>query len=208
MFSIQDLVNRHPELKDCSEDICKSIQILKSAFSSGRALYVCGNGGSASDSLHIVGELQKSFVKARELTCQQKEMFSGLLNSQYLIQNLENGLRAHSLVSEISLITAISNDTGSDLIFAQQVWACGNKEDVLLCLSTSGNSRNVVLAAETAKAKGMKVISLTGANESSQLNHLSDVCIKAPSTHTYRVQEFHLVIYHFICLILEEEFFE
>lgn len=208
MIDLQTFIGKHPDLVNCFEDIELAIEYMITSYSKGGALYVCGNGGSASDSLHIVGELQKSFNRTRKLTTDQGKLFKGLPNREFLVENLENGLRAYSLVSEVALITAISNDTGADLIFAQQVWACGEGNDVLLCLSTSGNSRNVVLAAETAKAKGMKVISLTGERLTSKLNAISDVCIKVPSTETYRIQEFHIQIYHFICLVLEEKFFK
>lgn len=208
MITIQTLVEKQPELASCANDINQALEYLVQSFSNEGALYVCGNGGSASDSLHIVGELQKSFNRLRRLTLDQRSKFKGLEDEGFLVENLENGLKAHSLVSEIALITATSNDNGADLIFAQQVWACGGQRDVLLCLSTSGNSRNVVLAAETAKAKGMKIISLTGQRQDSKLSKISDVCIKVPSLETYRIQEYHIEIYHFICLVLEERFFK
>lgn len=112
-----------------------------------------------------------------------------------------------SLVSEAAMLTAMSNDVGADLCFAQQVWSLGQTNDVLFCISTSGNSRNVVLAAETAKAKGMKVVSLIGLNPNAKLIQYSDVVIMVPSQLTYRVQEYHLPVYHFMCLMLESEFF-
>ena len=208
MITIENFIEKHPGLETVSDDIKIALKYLVSSFSQGGGLFVCGNGGSAADSLHIVGELQKSFNNPRSLSFEQKQRFKGLEDEEFLVNNLENGLRAHSLVSEIALITAVSNDIGADLIFAQQVWACGTTNDILLCISTSGNSRNVVLAAESAKAKGMKIISLTGENTKSKLNRISDVCIKVPTSETYKVQEYHIQIYHFICLLLEERFFK
>ena len=169
---------------------------------------MCGNGGSASDALHIVGELMKSFVLPRRLdeaACQAIKAVSGE-DGDLLCQNLQGALPAIALVNETSLTTAYSNDVAPDMIFAQQVFGYGNAGDVLLGISTSGNSRNVVLAAKVARAKGVGVISLTG-ETGGALRALSDVTVAVPERETYRVQELHLPVYHALCLILEEEFF-
>ena len=197
----------NPCLVECMGSVLESLRIISEAFRALGKLMVCGNGGSASDSLHIVGELQKSFKLSRNLSAEEINLFKDLEDAQYLSKYLAAGLPAISLVSEVALISAMSNDVGSDLCFAQQVWSLGRKEDVLLCISTSGNSRNVVLAAEAANAKGMKVISLIGNNREAKLIQYSDVTIMVPSRITYRVQEFHLPIYHLMCAALEEEFF-
>lgn len=194
------------DLNSCAEQISEALSILKQCFVGDRTLLICGNGGSASDALHIVGELQKNFILPRQLDEKEKILFSKLPDGNFLGKALVSGLRAHSLVSESALISAIANDMGADLAFAQQVWASGRENDVLLAISTSGNSRNIVLAAQAAKARRMKVIGLTGAAKSS-LSEISDVCIRAPASHTYRIQEYHIVIYHFLCQQIEEEMF-
>lgn len=194
------------DLNSCAEQITEALSILKHCFVGDRTLLICGNGGSASDALHIVGELQKNFILPRKLNEKEKILFSNLPDGNFLGKALVSGLRAHSLVSESALISAIANDMGADLAFAQQVWASGRENDVLLAISTSGNSRNIVLAAQAAKARRMKIIGLTGAAKSS-LSEISDVCIRAPASHTYRIQEYHIVIYHFLCQQIEEEMF-
>ncbi len=157
------------------ESVNDALRLLIEVFRKDSSLLICGNGGSASDSQHIVGELQKSFLLPRTLVDDDKKMFD-LTDEDYklLSSKLAYGLKAYSLTSESSLLSAISNDVGGDYIYAQQVFATGRRGDCLLCISTSGNSRNVVLAAKTAKAIGMKVISLTGSRDS-KLSAISDV---------------------------------
>lgn len=186
----------------------ETLEILIECYSNSNKLLVCGNGGSASDSLHIVGELMKGFLLPRKLgKNKQKEIRSVCPEcSEYLIDNLQSTLPAISLVSEISLLTAYNNDKSSNLAFAQQVLGYGNKGDVLLAISTSGNSKNVVYAAKLAKVQNMKVISLTGSS-GGELKELSDVLINVPLEETYIIQEFHIIIYHAICSAIENEFF-
>ena len=190
------------------ESVNDALRLLIEVFRKDSSLLICGNGGSASDSQHIVGELQKSFLLPRTLVDDDKKMFD-LTDEDYklLSSKLAYGLKAYSLTSESSLLSAISNDVGGDYIYAQQVFATGRRGDCLLCISTSGNSRNVVLAAKTAKAIGMKVISLTGSRDS-KLSAISDVCIKAPATETYEIQDHHIKIYHYLCMAIEREFFQ
>ena len=204
---IESFKTDNPTLMDSLPSIFNALDLIKGSFKASGKLLVCGNGGSASDSMHIVGELQKSFNLGRPLSDEEKGKFAHLIDGTYLASNLTGGLPAVSLVSEVSLMTAMSNDVGADLCFAQQVWSLGRSSDVLLCISTSGNSCNVVLAAETAKAKGMKVVSLIGFNPNARLIQYSDVVIMVPSQLTYRVQEYHLPVYHFMCSMLESEFF-
>lgn len=190
------------------ETVNDALRLLIDVFRKDSSLLICGNGGSASDSQHIVGELQKSFLLPRALSDEDKKKFDGVDQDLKLLSNhLAYGLKAYSLTSESSLLSAISNDVGGDYIYAQQVFATGRRGDCLLCISTSGNSRNVVLAAKTAKIIGMKVISLTGSRES-KLSSISDVCIKAPSTETYEIQEHHIKIYHYLCMAIEREFYQ
>ncbi|MCM1131330.1 MAG: SIS domain-containing protein [Roseburia sp.] len=200
---LSDLILRYSDLSVCKNEITQAIEILSTSYKQGGKLLLCGNGGSAADCEHIVGELMKGFKKRRPLS---KELVE-LIDDKNLTNQLQYGLPAISLVSHAALSTAFSNDQMPEAVFAQQVLGYGKKEDVLLCISTSGNSINCVYAAKIAKALDMKVVSLTG-NKKCQLEDLSDCVIQAPSHETYKVQEYHLPIYHTICLILEEEFFE
>ncbi|WP_312647417.1 D-sedoheptulose-7-phosphate isomerase [Aminipila sp.] len=203
---IDSLVNRFPELEICISDISKTIEIILKTIQEGKKILICGNGGSASDSLHIVGELMKSFTKERKLSDKKIEKIKKdfPLDAEYLISNLQEAIPAISLVGETALITAYSNDQTSDLVFAQQIWGLGNKGDLLWAISTSGNSQNILYACKVAKIKEMKVIGLTG-KTGTNLRQLSDATIFAPSDVTYKIQEYHLPIYHAICLVLENE---
>ena len=205
---LQILMERYPQLAVCKEDIKKAYELLESAYMQGKKLLVCGNGGSASDSEHIVGELMKEFKLKRRVFGKQaaalKEIDPEL--GQVLADNLQGALPAISLTAHSSLQTAFMNDVVPELVFAQQVNGYGNEGDVFLGISTSGNSMNVLYAAVNAKAKGLKVIGLTGGNENKLMKY-TDVCIQVPETETYKVQELHLPVYHFLCLMLEERFF-
>lgn len=202
------LIDRYPKLIVCREDIWKAYKLLEEAYSSERKLLVCGNGGSASDSEHIVGELMKEFKLKRRIYGNQavtlKEIDPGL--GQVLVDNLQGALPAISLTGHSALQTAYMNDAVPELVFAQQVNGYGKTGDVFLGISTSGNSKNVLYAAITAKSKGLKVIGLTGANEN-KLMRFADVCIRVPETETYKIQELHLPVYHCLCLMLEQRFF-
>lgn len=202
------LVERYPKLAVCKEDIKKAYELLETAYRNGRKLLVYGNGGSASDSEHIVGELMKEFKLKRKVYGDQatalKEIDSEL--GQVLADNLQGALPAICLTGHSSLTTAFMNDANADLVFAQQVNGYGKVGDVFWGISTSGNSRNVLFAAVNAKAKGLKVIGLTGAKENKLMKY-SDVCIRVPETETYKIQELHLPVYHSLCLMLEEQFF-
>lgn len=205
---LQLLLERYPVLEACMEDIRKAYQLLESAFKNGNKLLVCGNGGSASDSEHIVGELMKEFKLKRKVygnhAATLKKIDPEL--GQVLADNLQGALPAISLTAHSSLQTAFMNDVVPELVFAQQVNGYGNVGDVFLGISTSGNSKNVLYAAVNAKAKGLKVIGLTGGKENKLLKY-SDVCIRVPETETYKIQELHLPVYHCLCLMLEEKFF-
>jgi D-sedoheptulose 7-phosphate isomerase len=198
----ENLIKRYPSLVVCQNEIIEATSLLVEIYNEGNKLLVCGNGGSAADSLHIAGELMKSFKKKRSISPSLKEA----LADDYLADHLEIGLSTIALVGEIGLITAYSNDQTPDLVFAQQVLGYGKTNDVLLCISTSGNSKNCVYAAKTAKALNMKVITLTGDNLCS-LDEYSDIIIHSPSKETFEIQELHLPIYHAICLGIEEEMF-
>lgn len=202
------LVKRYPCLEVCRQDIITAYNILEEAYASGRKLLVAGNGGSASDSEHIVGELMKEFKLKRKIYAAQAERLKDIDEEmgEMLSEHLQGSLPAISLVGEPSLTTAFMNDAVPALIFAQQVNGLGTAGDVFLGISTSGNSKNVLYAAVAAKSKGLKVIGLTGEKEN-QLMKFSDVCIRVPETETYKIQELHLPVYHCLCLMLEERFF-
>lgn len=205
---LQLLINRYPQLAVCREDIKKAYELLEAAYRQGRKLLVCGNGGSASDSEHIVGELMKEFKLKRKVYGQQAEALKAIdpEMGQVLADNLQGALPAISLTAHSSLQTAFMNDVIPELVFAQQVNGYGNEGDVFLGISTSGNSKNVLYAAVNAKAKGLKVIGLTGGKENKLMKY-TDVCIRVPETETYKIQELHLPVYHCLCLMLEEKFF-
>ena len=202
------LIDRYPKLIVCREDISKVYEILENAYSNGCKLLVAGNGGSASDSEHIVGELMKEFKLKRKIYGNQavalKEIDSSL--GQVLADNLQGALPAICLTGHSALTTAFMNDANADLVFAQQVNGYGKAGDVFLGISTSGNSKNVLYAAVTAKSKGLKVIGLTGEKENKLMKY-ADVCIRVPETETFKIQELHLPVYHCLCLMLEERFF-
>ncbi len=207
-IELQKLFNRYPNLAVCKRQLEEAYEILETAFAQGRKLLVCGNGGSASDSEHIVGELMKEFKLKRKVFADQAETMKRIHPEMgaVLAENLQGALPAISLTGHSSLTTAFMNDSEPELIFAQQVNGYGKEGDVFLGISTSGNSRNVLYAAVTAKAKGLKVVGLTGQRES-KLSALADVCIQVPEVETYKIQELHLPVYHCLCLMLEDHFF-
>jgi D-sedoheptulose 7-phosphate isomerase len=205
---IKVLIERYPELSVCDKDIETAFEFMKTSYENGGKLLVVGNGGSAADSEHIVGELMKGFKRARKLTSAQQEGLKKVNEElgSVLAENLQGALPAIALDGHPALTTAYMNDCEPLLCFAQQVNGYGKKEDVLLGISTSGNSKNVLYAATVAKAKGMKVIGLTGQKDS-KLKDLADVTIQVPQTETYMIQELHLPVYHCLCLMLEDYFF-
>lgn len=202
------LIERYPALSCCRDEIAKAFDLIKTCYANGGKLLIAGNGGSASDSEHIVGELMKAFVLPRKT---KKAFASKLMATDpemgaVLAEHLQGALPAIALDGHPSLSTAYLNDCEPLLGFAQQINGFGNAGDVFLGISTSGNSKNILYAAVVAKAKGLCVVGMTGQKDS-KLSAMSDACIKAPQAETYMVQEFHLPIYHTLCLMLEEEFF-
>jgi D-sedoheptulose 7-phosphate isomerase len=202
------LVGRYPILDPCKDDIARAYQILEDAYSAGRKLLVAGNGGSAADSEHIVGELMKEFKLKRKIYSAQADRLMKIDAEMgpILADNLQGTLPAISLVGEPALSTAFMNDAVPELVFAQQVNGLGKAGDVFLGISTSGNSKNVLYAAVAAKSKGLKVIGLTGQKEN-KLEKFSDVCIHVGEIETYKIQELHLPVYHCLCMMLEDHFF-
>ena len=205
---ISALEERYPQLSVCNDAIKGAYEIMEQAYANGRKLLVCGNGGSASDSEHIVGELMKEFKLKRKVYQNQADAMKRIDSElgSVLAEHLQGALPAITLTGHSSLTTAFMNDSLPELIFAQQVNGYGKAGDVFLGISTSGNSRNVLFAAVAAKAKGLKVIGLTGAKDC-RLAQLADLCIQVPETETYKIQELHLPVYHCLCMMLEEHFF-
>ena len=205
---IEILFDRYPKLDCCRDEVERAYEIMCTCYRRGNRVLVCGNGGSAADSLHIVGELVKSFVLPRKLSSDWKERFDAVCPemTQYLMDNLQNALPTISLVSETALSTAYANDQAPDLCFAQQVLGQGKAGDVLLGITTSGNSANVLYAVAVARAIGISVVGLTG-ETGGKIKPMCDACICVPSRITHEIQEYHLPVYHALCLALEEEFF-
>jgi D-sedoheptulose 7-phosphate isomerase len=208
MDHLRQLTERYPQLESAAQDIQRAFDILAASFAGGGKLLIAGNGGSAADAEHIVGELMKGFVKKRELPgsfAANLEKIDGEI-AQYLIPRLQPGLPAIALSGHASLNTAAINDIDGNITFAQQVYGYGKENDVLLGISTSGNSKNVVYAAAAAKAKNMKLIALSGGCGGA-LKKLADVNIIVPETETFKIQELHLPVYHCLCLLIEDHFF-
>ena len=205
---IDVLIERYPQLTCIADDLYASYKVIEDSYKKGGKLLIAGNGGSAADAEHIVGELMKGFKLPRKV----EDTFAASLREineelgSVLAQNLQGALPAIALDGHSALSTAYMNDCEPLLCFAQQVNGFGKEGDVFLGISTSGNSKNILYAAVTARAKGMKVIGLTG-DKNSKLEQMSDVCIRVPQTETYVIQELHLPVYHCLCLMLENEFF-
>ena len=195
------LFENYPQLEGCHSDILAAAELLKHCYQEGGKLLLCGNGGSAADADHIAGELLKGFQSKRPLASEDRDRLGEALASQ-----LEGALPAIPLTSFPALGSAYANDVDGDYTFAQLTWGLGQPGDVLWGLSTSGNSANVLHAARVAKAKGMKVFGMTG-SKSNPLAEIADLCIQVPSEETFRIQEFHLPVYHTLCLLLEDAFF-
>jgi len=202
------MVGKYPELNHCKGDIQRACILLEQAYRSGGKVLVCGNGGSASDSEHIVGELMKGFMSKRPI---QQSIKARLISDfpeqgEYLADHLQGALSAISLVSHTALLTAYANDVAADMVFAQQVFGYGVEGDVLIGLSTSGNSRNVIHAFQVAQSLGLHTIALTGRG-GGEIKRFSEVTISVPWDATPDIQERHLPIYHALCMMLEERFF-
>ena len=202
------LYTSYPELQACHQDLQNAFLMLYKAFRQKRKLLICGNGGSASDSQHIVGELMKGFRSQRPLPKATRRLFEERLpvSGKFLADHLQGALPAISLSSHTALISAFTNDVSAEMVYAQQVYGYGRHRDVLLGISTSGNSANITRAAEVAKVIGLQTIGLTGEG-GGKLSELCDITIRVPKTETYQVQELHLPVYHALCMALEEAFF-
>ena len=195
---LEELIGRYPVLEPCRESIRQAYQALEECFLAGGKLLVAGNGGSAADSDHIVGELMKGFLKKR--TVEDERIPSEMRGK------LQGALPAISLPSQCAILSAFINDVEPDMMYAQLVYGYAKENDLVIGLSTSGNSKNIVNAAKVAKCLGAKVLSLTGEKES-RLSEISDVTVRVPETETYKVQELHLPVYHYLCAGAEKVLF-
>ncbi len=208
MKYLEQLIARYPALERVKEDIQRAYLAMKACYEAGGKMLVAGNGGSAADAEHIVGELMKGFKLPRKMPAEFAEKLVAVDEQlgKVLTENLQGALPAIALDGHLALTTAYANDCEPMLCFAQQVYGYGNAGDVLLAISTSGNSKNILYAATVAKAKGMQIIGLTGEKES-KLSAVADVCIRVPEAETFMAQELHLPVYHCLCLMLEDNFF-
>jgi D-sedoheptulose 7-phosphate isomerase len=208
MDYIQQLIQRYPSLESVKSDISAAFDIITRSYANGGKLLIAGNGGSASDAEHIAGELMKTFAKKRNLPdsfiTDIKKVDPEI--AEYLIPRMQPGLPTIALSGHASLNTACINDIDGNITFAQQVYGYGKKGDVLLGISTSGNSKNVLYAAAVARVNKLKIIALTGEG-GGKLKQYSDVCIRVPETEAWKVQELHLPVYHCLCQMLENHFF-
>jgi len=193
------LYERYPMLEVCKADIEEALQLMIETYNKGGKILICGNGGSASDSEHIVGELLKGFMLKRPVKDERIP--------ENLRKGLQGSLPAISLPSQCAILSAFVNDVDPEMMYAQLVYGYAKEEDLVIGLSTSGNSKNVVNAIEVAKCLGVKTLSMTGKTES-RLSELSDVTIRVPETETYKVQELHLPVYHHLCAEVEKAFFK
>lgn len=209
MRYIDELIKRKNNLSNIKDDIEKAVNLIEDCHKKGNKILICGNGGSASDSAHIMGELVKSFKKIRK---QDKNLFDNLKKicekSEYdeYEKNIENGMSVIDLTAFTSYNTAFSNDKSYDYVYANSVASLGKDGDIFIAISTSGDSQSIVAASKVAKAKNMKVILLSGKN-GGKIKNISDVSIISPEKETYLIQEDHISIYHAICLQLEEDLF-
>lgn len=207
-LDIGSLLNRFPQLESCKHEIISAYEMILSSFKNGGKLLVGGNGGSASDAEHIVAELMKSFKKKRPISIQELEEFKRLYGGLgiQLANNLEGSLPAISLNSSTSLVTAIANDIDFSMVLAQQVYGLGRSKDILLLISTSGNSNNIIQAARVGKVMGLSTVLLSGGS-GGDASGIVDLTLKMPVSSTFEIQEMHVAVYHQICLWLEDIFF-
>ena len=196
---MEELLSRYSKLAECRDSIKKALDLMIDTYKNGGKVLVCGNGGSAADCEHIVGELMKGFLEKREVTDNRI--------SEDLRKNLQGALPAISLPSQSAILSAFINDVEPDMMYAQLVYGYAKENDLVIGISTSGNSKNIVNAIEVARCMGVKTLSLTGRNES-KLSDISDVAICVPETETYKVQELHLPVYHYLCAEVEKEIFK
>ena len=202
-----ELFERYPCLCACEKDIDAARELICETYRRGGTVYVCGNGGSCSDSDHIVGELMKGFLLRRKLQAADTAKFAEMFeDGAEFAANLQGALPAVSLTAQTAILSAIANDVEPDMVYAQLVYGYARENDLVIGLSTSGNSKNVVNAVKAAKFRGAKTLSMTGMKES-KLSAMSDVTVRVPETETFKIQELLLPVYHYLCAAVEEDFF-
>ncbi len=209
MTRMEELLTRYPALAVCEDALMDALALMLETYEKGGKIMACGNGGSCADAQHIVGELMKGFLLRRPMTAGQKKAFEtalGAEDAELFASRMQRGIPAVALDGATGLLTAYANDVDADYIYAQQVFAFGGENDLLIGISTSGNSKNVVNAMKAAKALDIKTVALTGAKESKSLA-LATVAIRVPETETFKVQELHLPVYHYLCAEMEERLF-
>lgn len=202
------LLRRYPALEKIHSDIETAFEVMAECYAGQGKLLIAGNGGSSSDAQHMTGELMKGFHSKRELPGEERRKLRRVQKplGEELAEKLQLALPAIALDGQSALFTAFSNDVDAKMAYAQQVYGYGRKGDVLLAISTSGNSQNILYAAVAAKARDMKVIALSAGNGGA-LYDLADVCVCVPAQECYQAQELHLPVYHCWCLMLEQQFF-
>ena len=208
--AITTLISRYPVLAPCESDLTAAVETLIATYEHHGKLIACGNGGSAADAEHIVGELMKGFLLPRKLGAKEQQAFERACpaSAAYLMENLQGTLPAISLVNSVGLGTAFANDQAPDLVFAQQVLGLGAAGDTLIAISTSGSSQNILYALDVARAKGLRTIALTGEKGGRMVaEQLAETVIRVPATETFKSQEYHLPVYHMLCIAAEHEFF-
>ncbi len=206
---MSELFTRYPALNVCESSVRKAADILLATYRRGGKILVCGNGGSCADSDHIVGELMKGFLSRRPMTETDRRAFEKKLGegAAYLTECLQRAIPAISLPAQSAVISAFANDVDADLVYAQLVYGYAKQGDALIGISTSGNSKNVVEAVRVANVLGVSTIGLTGKTESA-LSGLCECTIRVPETDTFKVQELHLPVYHYLCAWLEQQIFD
>ena len=205
---MHELLNRYPSLCECKDDIKKAVEAIIHCYENGGKLLLCGNGGSCADCEHIVGELMKGFLKKRPLDGSKKTEMKRNCNlvDDELLGKLQCGLPAIAIPSITALNSAFCNDVDPELVYAQPLMSLARENDILIGISTSGNSKNVFGAVKVLMALGIKFIGLTGKTVG-KLKETADICICAPETETFKIQELHLPINHNLCAAVEEHFF-
>ena len=205
---MENLIKRYPALEVCRQTISKTLDLMIDTYNNDGKLLFCGNGGSCADCDHIVGELMKGFLSLRDA---DEDIKTALKNSfpddgEDIGNKLQRGIPAISLSAHTGVLTAFANDVDADLIYAQMVYGYGKKNDMVVGLSTSGNSKNVIKALKVAKAMGLKTAGLTG-SKPCKMDEICDVVIHVPETETYKIQEYHLPVYHYLCAEMEKRIF-
>lgn len=201
-----ELYDRYPALKACEADIDTALSLMLETYRAGGKILLCGNGGSCADCGHIAGELMKGFLLSRPVPEETRAAFAEFPDGEAIAKKLQRGIPAISLPSQAEVLSAYANDVDPELVYAQLVYTCGRPGDLLIGISTSGNSKNVVTAALTAKALGIRTLALTGEKES-KLSGLCDCTVRVPETETFKIQELHLPVYHHLCAAMEDILF-